>query len=178
MIGLILCGGKGERMKGVLPIGFPKVNVQVGGVPIIDYVEASARALGCDPIVRGDDPDVGTVAVVEKHRRREFFDGSRAAQPSDALVFNGDTLLFGSLKLPEELFDYDRLVPILGRSVESHHLATALYFVPKAARLPKERFNLEDIAVPSSYDAGETLSFIDCGTPRGLREARNRIEAP
>lgn len=161
MIGLILCGGKGTRMAGVLPLGFPKVHVRVGGVPIIDYVEISARALGCPrPVWYGNTPDIGTVAQVQMVQRRERM-----------LVFNGDTLLFGAG--PEALPHGAGLFAICGLNRVTQNVEPAYYLVGGDTELSGR--NLEDCPLAGKIET-PTLSFIDCGTPDGLSLARKVLE--
>lgn len=48
---IVLCGGKGERIKDLLPMGYPKIMAPVRGGPFVDTLEAHLIEAGFETII-------------------------------------------------------------------------------------------------------------------------------
>ena len=157
MIGLILCGGEGTRLRGVIPAGFPKTSVRIGGLPVLDYANLAARSAGCTEVCLLSRPGHGTVAEVG---------AVRTVRPLETLlVLNGDTLLFGELLVPE----IAGLAAVLGQNRLTSAVEPAYYIVGPQAKLSGR--NIEDNKPSLVFDEWPRLKFIDIGTPEGLAYA-------
>ena len=154
MIGLILCGGKGTRLRGVLPAGLPKTSVRVGGLSVMDYAALAARSAGCMAVDVGSTPNVGTVHDIEFARRRH--------PDETVLVLNGDTILFGELLVP----DVSGLAIVFGQNRLTGAVEPAYYVVGSEAKLSGR--NIEENPTSLVFDEWLRLKFIDTGTPAGL----------
>ena len=186
MNAVVLCGGKGTRLRGVTGRNRPKCLVEIGGKPIIAYVlewlwrqggdttvlcpgvfsEQFGAALGC--VYRTMDLHYstegwrrGTGGAVQCAVRqfRSRFDRSIP-------VLNGDTMLTGGVLL--NIGDSD-VTEIRGENFLTKETGTAFRIVHKEFAL-KNRDPLE--SVKSDVKEIEKLSYLDIGTPKGYDAAR------
>ena len=174
MTGLILMGGKGERLQGVIPMGMPKCAVMIGGRPVWQYATMAAAQM-CDGGVMyapGPFADIGIAGRIVPDNGQGTVAVVRAAKPRPLAVFNGDTILFGA-----PTFDVPGkpgLYAVQGHDLVNDRNETAFYIVVRGVAFPAGAKNLEDVRLTDVIEVADTLSFIDCGTVAGLQLAQTR----
>ena len=197
---VILCGGKGTRIKHMLPDGTPKAMADINGKPFIEVLIGRLKAEGFEKFTLcvgyGQDQIVETVCKNELAmfccEHKQFGTGgalrmmlrSPAIQLSDPFfIFNGDTICeqvpYGYALGMHEWHEHRRALLTtlrfkhanIGTFIVSHAI------VPVLEWEPRESFNIEELPIHLAVSiVGVNEPFLDIGTPAGLMAARERYK--
>lgn len=192
---VILCGGKGTRIKNMLPPGTPKAMADINGKPFIKLLIERLKSEGFEKFTLcvgyGQDQIVEAVTKDElamffcEHEQFGTGGALRMMLRSPAIklsepfaIFNGDTICE---RVPYQttltLHEWsDKVLTVLryrntniGTFVVSHAIRTVLEWEPR------QSFNLEELPIHIAVNfVGVGEPFLDIGTPAGLIEARER----
>lgn len=197
---VILCGGKGTRIKNMLPPGTPKAMADINGKPFIKLLIERLKSegfekftlcvgYGQDQIVEAVTKDDFAMFFCE---HEQFGTGgalrmmlrSPAIKLSDPFfVFNGDTICEQvpyEFALGIHLWHENRKALLTALRFKNTNVGTFIVsqaIIPALEWEPRKSFNIEELPIHLAVSfVGVNEPFLDIGTPAGLLEARERYK--
>ena len=186
---VILCGGKGTRIKHMLPDGTPKAMADINGKPFIKLLIERLKSEGFEKFTLcvgyGQDQIVEAVTKDEFAmffcEHEQFGTGgalrmmmrSPAIKLSDPFVVcNGDTLCSVNFQRALDVHNSQELAATFVRDRFDVHTGVSIFnhsvrFVLEADN--RDRFDIFESDIVINWLRDETAFTLDIGTPNGLR---------